>query len=586
MKKNLFKKLIPYSFATRIGILILVAGLIPITVFGTFLLYSFTKILISSLETSIISLEKEQKHRMAKIMEKTAQKYVRDRTIDIARQLDIYLKAHPEKTLSDLRVDPRFRELAIQPVGKSGYTAIQTSDQPIRCVIHKNKEIEGVLLKKFSNKYKDFWQIIKSSSNGRYSYGFYKWFDDKNKKEITKFMYIVPLREKTSDGIRLSVAATISLDEFISPLKNLEHISERFKYSLLIRVKNVFFYYRIKGIILVGIIFLFIIVITAIIGRYFSKEIGAIRSAINEINKGNLDVSIKPFMSGEIEDLIKDFNAMVKVLKETTVKKEALQKTKKLLEELNLELRAYIEKLRKTEEDKNKLIEDLKTKTDELETFIYIVSHDLRSPLITIKGFLDFLEEDYKKNDKEKIQQDINYIKKACESMDMLLKDLLEFSRIGRKKEQPENVSLEEILAEVLFLLSGPIREKGINIEIKTPLPNVYGDRTRIREVFQNLIENSIKYMGEQKNPRIEIGTKRKRGKEVIYVKDNGIGIAPEYHKKIFNLFEQLDAEIDGTGAGLAIVKKILQLHNGNIWVESEEGKGSTFYVYLPQKRS
>ncbi len=573
------------TFARKVGFLIFVAGVVPLCVLGSFFLYFFTHTILSNLETNIILLEKDQRRRLEKVMKETVRRYVRDRAIDIARELDLYIKAHPSKTLSDLRADPEFRKLAIQPIGKTGYTAVQTTKEPITCVLHRNKAIEMVALQTLASKYSDFYKIIHASVNGKYAYGFYKWYDEILQKEIIKFMYIVPLKEKTADGISLSVAATISLDEFFTPIKEIKLTSERFKHSLLLNIKRTFSSYINKGIAIVSFVFVFLLIVTILSEKYLTRNIEKVKNAFQEVNKGNFDVYLKPYGGKEIKELIHGFNRMVKTLKETTVKKESLVKTKRLLEKLNLELHQYIEKLKKAEEEKNKLIEDLKSKTEELETLIYIISHDLKSPLITIKGFLYFLEEDYKDRNLEKFKQDLEYIKKACDSMESLLKELLEFSRIGRKKEKFENISIDEVIKEVIFLLSGVINERKVKIEIKGSLPEVYGDRNRIKQVFQNLIENAIKYMGDQKNPKIEIGSLIKNNKEVIYVKDNGIGIPPEHHERIFHLFEQLDPESKGTGAGLAIVKKILKFHKGDIWVESEKGKGSTFYVYIPGKK-
>ena len=583
--KNILKEyVLPNTFAKRIGFLIFFAGIAPLCILGSFFIYSFTHKILLNLEINIVHFKKEQQKRLEKVIKDTVKKYVRDRVIDVARELDLYINSHPYKTLSDLRRDPKFRKLAIQPIGKTGYTAVQTTKEPITCVFHRNKDIEMVKLRSFASKYPDFYKIIHASAGGKYAYGFYKWYDEILQKEITKFIYIAPLREKTADGISLSVAGTISLNEFFVPIEEVKLISERCKHSLFLNIKKIFLSYINTGIAIISFVFIFLLTVVILSERFLTKSIKKVQMAFQEVNKGNFDIYLEPYGGKEIRELILGFNNMVKTLKETTVKKEALVNTKQMLEKVNSELQQYIEKLKKAEKEKTKLIEDLESKTEELETLIYIISHDLKSPLITIKGFLYFLEEDFKDRNFEKFKQDLEYIEKACDSMESLLKGLLEFSRVGRKKEKFENISLDEVIKEVIFLLSGPINERKVEIEIKGPLPEVYGDRNRIRQVFQNLIENAIKYMGDQKEPRIEIGSLIKDGKEVIYVKDNGIGIPPEHHKKIFHLFEQLNPESKGTGAGLAIVKKILKFHKGEIWVESKKGKGSTFYVYIPKK--
>jgi signal transduction histidine kinase len=166
-----------------------------------------------------------------------------------------------------------------------------------------------------------------------------------------------------------------------------------------------------------------------------------------------------------------------------------------------------------------------------------------------------------------------------------LLKNLLELSRIGRLASQPVEVSLEELAAEARELVHGQALEAGVQVDIAPGLPTVKGDRIRLVEVFQNLIDNGIKYMGDQDRPRIEIGARRDENQTVCYVRDNGIGIDPRYQEKIFGLFDQLDQKVDGTGIGLALVQRIIEIHGGRIWVESEgPGRGSTFCFTIANK--
>jgi signal transduction histidine kinase len=166
--------------------------------------------------------------------------------------------------------------------------------------------------------------------------------------------------------------------------------------------------------------------------------------------------------------------------------------------------------------------------------------------------------------------------------MKELLNDLLDFSRIGRFVNPSETFLFEDLVRDALELVHGWIEANGITVQIQPNLPAVYGDRKRLLEVLQNLIDNAAKFMGSQKNPRIEIGQHGEEdGKPVFFVRDNGIGIAPIYHEQVFGLFNKLNPDIDGTGIGLTLVKRIVEIHGGRIWVESEKGKGSTFYFTL-----
>ncbi|MGE4292989.1 MAG: PAS domain-containing protein [Desulfovibrio sp.] len=231
---------------------------------------------------------------------------------------------------------------------------------------------------------------------------------------------------------------------------------------------------------------------------------------------------------------------------------------------------------------REELINELEEKNAELERFTYTVSHDLKSPLITIKGFLGMLQRDLERGDREHIAKDMDRIGQAADKMQQLLDELLELSRVGRLNNPSENVDLEKLAHEAVELVAGQIAERGVTVDIRPGLPTVLGDRPRLMEVFQNLVDNATKFMGDQPEPHIEIGTRNDQGKEVIYVKDNGLGIKEQYFQKVFGLFDQLDQGKGGTGIGLALVKRVIETHGGTIWVESEGlGRGATFCFTL-----
>lgn len=240
---------------------------------------------------------------------------------------------------------------------------------------------------------------------------------------------------------------------------------------------------------------------------------------------------------------------------------------------------------KEAEAEREHLVEELAAKNTELERFVYTVSHDLKSPLVTIVGFLGYLEDDIARGDIDTLRKDVERIYGAAFKMQDLLKDLLELSRIGRMMNPAEEVSIDVLASEAIELTEGRLQERGVQVYVEPGLSSVYGDRKRLLEVFQNLIDNAAKHMGNQPAPAIKIGQKGlENGKPVFYVHDNGIGIAPEYHEQIFGLFNKLDPQVDGTGVGLALVKRIVEFHGGRIWVESEAGMGATFYFTIPQK--
>jgi signal transduction histidine kinase len=147
----------------------------------------------------------------------------------------------------------------------------------------------------------------------------------------------------------------------------------------------------------------------------------------------------------------------------------------------------------------------------------------------------------------------------------------------------PSEVPMADVVNEALEIMSGRLVKSGVEVSLAPNLPDLNGDRPRLQEVFQNLIENALKFMGDQQHPRIEIGFRPQGEETVLVVKDNGIGIDPLFHEKVFGLFDKLDTKTEGTGIGLALVKRIVEVHGGRIWVESEGlGHGSTFCFTLP----
>jgi PAS domain S-box-containing protein len=219
----------------------------------------------------------------------------------------------------------------------------------------------------------------------------------------------------------------------------------------------------------------------------------------------------------------------------------------------------------------------------ELERFIYTVSHDLKSPLVTVKTFLGYLEEDIARAAAERIDKDLRFMRTATDKMEGLLDDLLEMSRIGRIVAEPVTASFADLAAEAVALVAGRIATRGVTVTIEPVAVTLRGDRARLVEIWQNLVENAVKFMGDQPGPRIELGAERRGEEMVFFVRDNGIGIDARYREKIFGLFERLDPAVEGTGLGLALVKRIVELYGGTIRVESAgPGRGAAFLFTLP----
>ena len=263
----------------------------------------------------------------------------------------------------------------------------------------------------------------------------------------------------------------------------------------------------------------------------------------------------------------------------------------------NLALEAEVRQRQRAEEAQTRLIGELEAKSAEieaqnlelersnaeLERFTYTVSHDLRSPLVTIKGYLGLLEKDSRTGDPRTIQSHLGVIHNAADTMRRLLDDLLELSRISLVEGSPAPVPLAEPAREALALVAGSVQERNATVSIDAAMPTVLCDRARMVEVFQNLLENAVKFTPSGVMPYVQVGGGTRDGQALCFVRDHGVGIAPRHREKVFGLFARLDPRREGTGVGLALVKRIIENQGGRIWVESEgEGRGSTFWFALP----
>ena len=233
--------------------------------------------------------------------------------------------------------------------------------------------------------------------------------------------------------------------------------------------------------------------------------------------------------------------------------------------------------------DRKQVEQKLREKVREMDDFIHVVSHDLKEPLRGIEAFAGFLQEDYAPLLDEQGRRYVQFLKSSAIRMKDLIHDLLTLASISRKPPSLQQVDLNHILDRVEQDLAYAIEQKQARVHCRTALPTVICDPTRIGEVFKNLLSNSIKF-NTSPVPQVEVDVKEQGKTYLFSIKDNGIGIDPRYREQIFGLFERLhpQEQFEGTGAGLAICKKIIEGCGGRIWVESELGKGSTFYFTVP----
>jgi PAS domain S-box-containing protein len=268
---------------------------------------------------------------------------------------------------------------------------------------------------------------------------------------------------------------------------------------------------------------------------------------------------------------------------------ELEQKVKERTFELQQEIeehKATEEELRETTQELQDLTQELQRSNTELEQFAYIASHDLQEPLRTVTSSIGLLEKGYKDKLGEQADMFINYAVDATKQMQQLIKDLLAYSRVTTRGEVFKSVLCSAAVQHAVDNLKAAIEENGAKIRLPDkPLPMVMGDKTQLIQLFQNLISNAIKFRSE-KPPEIQIDAELDGGRNLwqFFVRDNGIGMDMQYGEKIFTIFERLHTteQYPGTGLGLALCKKIVERHNGEIWVKSELGRGSTFYFTLP----
>jgi PAS domain S-box-containing protein len=249
-----------------------------------------------------------------------------------------------------------------------------------------------------------------------------------------------------------------------------------------------------------------------------------------------------------------------------------------------MEIFRDVTKRKEIEEELHKTLKELETKSKELDDYVRMISHDLRTPLVTIQGFTSLLKNKYGNELNEEARHYLERISAGAENMKALATDILEFSKVGREDIVMEDVALKTLVSSGIESLRDSIENKGAKVMVPRKLPTVHCDSEQMKVVFTNLLDNALKYASPDRSPRIEISWEATAEEAIIWVKDNGLGIEEKHWTMIFKPFERVEKDEKGTGIGLSIVKRIIERHDGRIWVESRFGEGSTFYFTIPKR--
>jgi light-regulated signal transduction histidine kinase (bacteriophytochrome) len=226
--------------------------------------------------------------------------------------------------------------------------------------------------------------------------------------------------------------------------------------------------------------------------------------------------------------------------------------------------------------------QELKRSNEELQQFAYVASHDLQEPLRMVTSYMQLLQQRYKEQLDPDAQEFISYAVDGASRMKSLIQDLLTYSRVETAAREFSTVDMNDVVKTVQRHLRFTLEETGTSLT-NDELPKIRADEQQITQLFQNLISNAIKFRSDQA-PHVHVGVKREGRFWQFCVQDNGIGIDQQYYQRIFIIFQRLHnrSKYPGTGIGLAICKKVVERHGGNIWVESTPGQGTTFYFTLP----
>ena len=678
-----FSGCLPKKYSARLFLATLVAGLIPVLIFVV-LIGVYGGRIEKGIAKIIEKGYSQDMSRSAVMLRELGEASVYDKVNAIAQQLDTVVRSTPWMTSKDLQRDEKFREVAVQTVGKTGYTFVFDSDTAV-ALLHRDLRLENKTLPSVFRHLPELKNILETSLKGETAYGYYQ-LRAGDGNIMKRFIYIIPLHSVTADHVRLSVAATVNVDDFLSPIKQAEADHNETKQFLIQASHSVIESFRLNGLLSMGIGILAVSLIAFfVMGIYLSRAVGRLREATSRINRGDFSTQVEPSGSGEVATLIDDFNKMVRTLGATTVSKELLETSEAKLQKANKELRREIADREATEEalaaEKERLGITLRSigdgvATTDGENRIVLLNNaaerltgwrqteamgrdlsevfrlsdgpsgqkvlltregearsiaETRSPIRDMLGtVIVFRDVTVEKRLEEELLQarklealgilaggiahDFNNLlavifgnisfgkmflaekeskaaerlveaEEACMRGKELTYQLLAFARDGEP--------LRRVVAPAR-LIEGAVAPEAVSFSFHPDLPSLKVDEAQMRQVIQRIVKNAQEAMGG--SGELEIGAQSvvlspgnplalKPGTYVrISLQDEGPGIAAPDLQRIFDPYftsKELGRE-KGTGLGLSICYSIVKDHGGAITVESSQGLGSLFQIYLP----